>query len=402
MIKHRDKIIYSLYAIICIAFVLSYAITNIAVLLLLILFFIDKKTALKSKFTYIKTNKIIGLYVAFIIVQLIGLTYTTNLNEGIRRVTVLLPLLFLPAVVMAEQKNEHYFSKLLSFLQFIIPLIFVFLLVVHVLYDKRVISTFVHFTVEEKLGISQFYLVFILLIPLYTSYQKIASKTNVVLNSLVFLTTLGIVMILGNKMTIILLFIVALFYFLTNYKNKKRMGFGVLAIIILYVVSYNTPIVKQRFITLFKTTDFDIEIIKTKNSFTVTKNTLEHRVLINYLSYDKIIEALPFGIGTGDVEDVLRQAYSSANFKAGLLNNFNNHNQYVYEFFKTGLLGGLIFISLLIVLIKRALYSNQLTFTLIIFFSLACFVESYLYRQHGVIIFAFLIPLFLTHKSIDK
>ncbi|APY08488.1 hypothetical protein BWZ20_09330 [Winogradskyella sp. J14-2] len=398
MIKHRDSIIYSLYGIICLAFILSYAITNIASVLLLAMFFIDNKSELVDKFKYIKTNKIIGLYIAFFVIQLVGLIYTSNLNEGLRRITVMLPLLFLPMVVISERKNDSCFARLMSVLQFAIPIIFVVLIFFHVFYDDRVISTFVHFTIEEKLGISQFYLVFILILPLYVSYQKILDKNKVLLSSLTFLTTLGIVFILGNKTIIILLFILVGFYFINNLKNLRKFILSIVALVILGVASFNIPIVKERFVTMFKTMDFDMEVIKTKNSFTVTKNTLEHRILINYLSFNEIIEALPFGVGTGDVEDVLKKQYKEANFKAGMLNNFNSHNQYFYEFFKTGLLGGVTFIVLLFFLIERAYHSNGLALILTIFFALACFIESYLFRQHGVTIFAFVIPLFLNQK----
>ena len=185
-------------------------------------------------------------------------------------------------------------------------------------------------------------------------------------------------------------------------KNKKRLLFGFITITALFITAYNISIVKERFTNVFKTTDFDIEIIKTKNSFTVTKNTLEHRALINYLSFSPIVKALPFGVGTGDVEDMLQKKYKEINFKAGILSKYNNHNQYVYEFFKTGVLGGFVFIFLLFVLNKNAVSTNSLAQILILFFTIGCFVESYLFRQHGIIIFGFLIPLFLTNKLNHK
>lgn len=399
IINYRDKILYVIYGIICIAFVLSYAITNIAIVLLLILFFIDKKDALYRKLRYIKNNKLVWLYFTFFLIQLIGLIYSENMDEGLRRITVLLPLSFLPPLVIAEQKNRRYFDQLLNFLQLCIPFIFIALIQVHLIYDQRAISTFVHFTIEEKLGVSQFYLVFILMIPLLVSYKKVASKTNVIINGIIFLITIGLILILGNKTTIILLFILTLLFFAKNYKNIKALFMGIIVIGTLIFASINTPIVNERFATLFKTMDFDMRIIITKNSFTVTKNTLEHRALINFLSYEKIIDALPFGVGTGDVQDILKEEYKAVNFKAGLLNNFNSHNQYFYEFFKTGILGGILFMALLFVLNREALKSNYIALTLTIFFTLACLIESYLYRQHGVIIFTFLIPLFLTHKN---
>ena len=402
IIKHRDKIVYSLYFIICIAFILSYAITNIASILLLVVFFIDKKTNLLYKLQTIKTNKVIWLYILFVLVQVIGLSYTENLDEGFRRITVLMPLLYLPAVVIAETKSKRYFKLFIDALLLAIPLIFIILILIHLYYDQRTLSTFVHFTIEEKLGVSQFYLVYIVVLPLYLSYQNISNKSYVVLNAIIFLVTIIIVLILGNKTSIILLTLLMLLFLLNNLKNKKRLLFSFITITALFITAYNIPIVKERFANVFKTTDFDIEIIKTKNSFTVTKNTLEHRALINYLSFNPIIKALPFGVGTGDVEDILQKKYEEVNFKAGVLNKYNNHNQYVYEFFKTGVWGGFLFIFLLFLINKKAVSTNSLAQILIFFFTIGCFVESYLFRQHGIIIFGFLIPLFLTNKLNHK
>ena len=191
IIKHRDKIVYSLYFIICIAFILSYAITNIASILLLVVFFIDKKTNLLYKLQIIKTNKVIWLYILFVLVQVIGLSYTENLDEGFRRITVLMPLLYLPAVVIAETKSKKYFKLFIDALLVAIPLIFIILILIHLFYDQRTLSTFVHFTIEEKLGVSQFYLVYILVLPLYLSYQNISNKSHVVLNAIIFLVNIN-------------------------------------------------------------------------------------------------------------------------------------------------------------------------------------------------------------------
>lgn len=399
MIEHRGKIIYIFYGIICVAFIISYAISNIAIVGLLFLFFIDKIDSIKAKLSHIKNNKFIWLYFIYFTIQILGLIHSENKTEGLRRIEVLIPFLFLPAVVMAEQKNRLYFDKLLNILQVTIPSIFVVLIFVHVFIDQRILSTFVYFTVEEKLGVSQFYLVFILLIPLYISYSKIKKKKYNLINLLCFLISIIVIFILGNKTTIILLFLLAIIFLVKNYKNIKSLLLSTVVAAVFMITFVNIPIVKERFTTLFKTTDFDIETVITKNSFTVTKNTLEHRALINYLSFGKITEAMPFGVGTGDVQDILKKEYQLINFKAGILNNFNSHNQYFYEFFKTGILGGVLFILLIIFLNKKALNFNGLPVILTVFFTVGCFIECYLYRQHGVIIFTFLIPIFLTHND---
>ena len=58
-----------------------------------------------------------------------------------------------------------------------------------------------------------------------------------------------------------------------------------------------TPILKDRLNVFIKTTDLNLETIITKNKYTQTKNTFEHRLLINYLALKEIGQSLPFGVG---------------------------------------------------------------------------------------------------------
>ncbi|WP_208151997.1 O-antigen ligase family protein [Winogradskyella pelagia] len=382
-----------------VSFVVSYAVSNIVAYLLLALFLFDLPSNLKTKFKTLYANKIVLGFILLFLIQVFSLLYSTNTTEGLRRVEVLLPLLFLPLVIYAEPKNNNLFQKLLLYLKFTIPILFLALLFIHIFIDNRVVSTFVHFTLEEKLGVSQFYLIFILLIPLIVSSREISLKNNILLNAIILLSTLGIIVILGNKLSVLLLIALWLFLIIKKRDNLKKMLATALLGILLGILAFQIPVVHQRIQTFGNTLDFDLNTIITKNRFTVTKNTLEHRLLINYLASKEIAAALPFGVGIGDRQDVLNKQYEIINFKAGMLNQYNNHNQYLSEFLKSGILGGLVFLVLMALLIKSAFTSNQLGLITVLFFAIACGLESYLFRQHGVIIFTFVIPLFLNHKN---
>ncbi|MCL5127260.1 hypothetical protein M4I23_02485 [Algibacter sp. L4_22] len=140
-----------------------------------------------------------------------------------------------------------------------------------------------------------------------------------------------------------------------------------------------------------------METIITKNSFTQTKNTAEHRVLIDYLAIKEIMATLPFGVGTGDFQEALNKQYNTVNFKVAIKNKFNNHNQYLAEFLKTGVLGGVLFLMLVFTLWKTK--KSRMGFYFVLLFSIGCLVESYLDRQHGIVIFACIIPFFLNQNS---
>ena len=401
LIKYREVIFCIIIAIILCAFTVSYAVTNIALFLLIPLFFLDTKNNISLKILSIKRSKAVLVYMLFFLVQCVGYFYSQDKSFAFRRIVVMLPLLFAPAIVFSESITRKNAYKLLSFLKYAIIATFVFLFLSHIFILKRTLNTFVHFTVEEQLGISQFYLTFILLLPILITLKAIFKKQQVFLNTVLLIISIAILLLLGNKTFWFFMVLLGLVYtvlLIVRSQTKKAMLLIAIALISVFVAS-QTNIVKNRMGVFIKTTDFDLETIITKNKFTETKNTFEHRLLINYLAGKEIIKALPFGVGTGDFQTVLNTQYKAVNFKRGIKGRLNNHNQYLSEFLKTGVLGGFLFLFLLYSLFKKA-NSQQFFYPIFLsFFIVACGFESYLFRQHGVVIFVFLIPFLYTIDS---
>lgn len=396
IIKHREKVLLILIALVFLSFIFSYALSNISMFIFNVFFFLDSKKRIREKWEEIKKNKIVILYVLFFLIQVIGIFYSENVSFAITRTKVMLPLLFLPAILSVEKLSKDKYNKLLIFLKHIIPLIFLFYIFIHVFIDGRSINTFVHFTVKEKIKVSQFYLLFVLMIPVLETLRQLYYGNKRILNSLILVTSFAILLILGNKTILVFLILLSVIFLIKSFEKSKKNGVIVLlAIFFLGSLVFQVPIIKNRLEVFVKTTDMDMNTIKTKNKFTITKNTFEHRILIDYVSLIEIKKAFPFGVGTGDYQDKLNKQYESIQFKAGITRGFNNHNQYLAEFLKTGVLGGLLFILLIISLLKQIQKEHFFYSYLITFFALGCMVESYLDRQHGIIILAFIIPFFL-------
>lgn len=401
ILQYREKVFFILTLLVFITFTLSFALNSISVFLFIPFFFLDTKENIKEKWRVIKTNKVVLLYALFFLAQVIGICYSYNISLALKRTTVMLPLLFLPAILSVEKLEYSKFNQLLCILKYVIPSTFILYVMIHYFVDGRTLNTFVHFTVKEKIKVSQFYLAFILMVPIFETLRQIKINNTRVSNYILLITTLLIVMLLGNKTTVLFLSIVCLGFINSLRKSNKKRTFLIAMVLSLgvFVALIQVPVIKNRVSVFLKTTDFNINTIITKNSFTHTKNTAEHRVLIDYLSVKEIIKSFPFGVGTGDYQQALNSQYKKVNFKAALKSEYNNHNQYLSEFLKTGIIGGSLFIMLLIVLWK--LPKNNLSFYFLLFFTLGCLVESYLVRQHGVVIFAFIIP-FLIHNKVEQ
>jgi len=398
IIKSREKVFVVLVALVFLTFTVSYALNIISIYLFIPFFFLDTREKIKQKITSVKKNRAVLFSVLFFIAQVIGILYSENMALAIKRSMVMLPLLFLPAILSVEKLEEKTYNKLLSFLKYALPATFLYYILVHCFIDGRSLNTFVHFTIEKKLKVSQFYLLFILMVPIIEALRQIRKSNSVIINSAILVFTLSIVLLLGNKTSLIFLsFLCVGFVFNLWEVNKKQAFLSILSICVLAAIAIQVPIIKNRVHVFLKTTDFSMETIITKNSFTHTKNTAEHRVLIDYLALKEIIKSFPFGVGTGDYQQALSRQYKAVNFKAALKGKgYNTHNQYLSEFLKTGVFGGFLFIIMLLFLWRTP--KKRAGFYFLLFFSLGCLVESYLVRQHGVIILVFLIPFFIKNE----
>ncbi|WP_225035909.1 O-antigen ligase family protein [Winogradskyella sp. SM1960] len=403
--KYRPSIYILLIAIVLCSYMVSFAINSIGVGVLCAFFFLDSITNIKAKLQKAKQSRIITLYFLFFILQIVGMLYTDNREFGMKRIITQLPILILPLILLSEELCLKKMNVLLDGFRYWILTVFLFYIAQHVFMDENSLETFVLFIITDRLGISQFYVVFILLIPIITTVNAIRNKKNITLNIILLAFFVFFLFLLGNKTSVFILFILSvLFAFQRNtlFNSIWKKVTIIVVGIILVISAYNMPGIQKRVDVLVKTTDFNIETIITKNSVTHTKNTLEHRLLINYITINEVVDNFPFGVGTGDYQDVLNNNYDAINFKQGICHEFNNHNQYLSEFLKTGILSGTVFLLLMFSLIRQSNFNNQYYIYIVLSFAVACLFESYLDRQHGVVIFAFIIPLFLKYEIENK
>ncbi len=397
---NRERVFVFLVALTFISYILSYALTNIAIFSFIGFFFWDTKHRIKEKINSFKTNKLVIIYTLFFLIQVIGYFYSSNKTVASRQIEIMLPIFFLPAILSVEKMTKVSFYKIMNCLKYIILLIFSYYLIIHIFIDYRKLNSFVHFTINEKFGISQVFMAFILLIPVLETFRKLQDRQQLYINSSLFLVSIFFIFLLGNKtMLLFISLLLGWFFYRININKKVLKGLLLVLFMGLSFTVYKTSILKERIDVVLKTTDLDLKTIITKNKYTITKNTLEHRLLINHLALIEIKKALPFGVGTGDFQEKLNNQYKRVGFKFGISEELNTHNQYFAEFLKTGVLGGFLFIILIFMLLKESYKLQNYTFPIVLLFAIGSIVETYLSRQHGVDAFAFIIPFFLWNEK---
>ena len=102
------------------------------------------------------------------------------------------------------------------------------------------------------------------------------------------------------------------------------------------------------------------------------------------------------GTGTGDVKDVLVAAYEDADMQFAASRRFNAHNQFLQSWLTLGVLGALIFLSLIIFPLMIAFrMRDPYLFTFIALAAFNMLVESMLEKQSGAVFFSLFYSVFL-------
>jgi O-antigen ligase len=132
-------------------------------------------------------------------------------------------------------------------------------------------------------------------------------------------------------------------------------------------------------------------------SSVMEKLMLDNRVPIWRASLNVIKRNLIFGAGAGDASYELQKEYLSEGYSEMYYNNLNAHDQYLEILLSTGLIGLIIFISIISYMVYLAKRQRNLVYGLFILIVLIFFLfESILNRIAGVTFFS-LFSFLLVH-----
>lgn len=153
--------------------------------------------------------------------------------------------------------------------------------------------------------------------------------------------------------------------------------------------------------TLLMTTD-----IMPINRFTEPKYTLEKesepaktsdvRLILWQAGWEAAVENLPFGTGTGDCFDAMREKYRSHGYWVNFEHNYNAHNQYLQALLTNGIPGIILLLLYYFVPVAESVRRRDiLLLSLFILLALNSCFECLFDRRFGVDFFAIMIPLLM-------
>jgi len=335
-------------------------------------------------------------------IALVGMAYTQNVDEGLFRLQQKALLFILPLTFGTVQLHwQHDPKQIISF--FVVGIVAACLVCLtnatwywaqHQSTERFFSHGLVHFIDLYPYVLSLSCLVSVLV--LWQAHQgKIElhpylQKPQVIISLLLFLS--GFIMLLEVKQ-IIIAWTLCLISFLTQRFHTKKIVLTTLIVGLIAVAISVTTIPAM----LTKANDI-ISWRKTAvpEHETLTKiwNGITMRRAVWSCALDLISENFWVGVGTGDGQDNLQQAYERNGFIiASRYNQFNTHNQYLQTLVNFGMVGLVLWLAALVWLFKSNLHNPLLIYALCcVLFSML--TESMLETNKGALTMAFVLTVF--------
>ncbi|WP_459210267.1 O-antigen ligase family protein [Aquimarina rhabdastrellae] len=349
-----------------------------------------------KRYTFIKY--IVVFYILYLIIHIIGIIYSLNLKEAFSLIRIRLPILLIPIIFISLYKKIDY-NKVFKYFMYSI-LIICILTNVRSIYSiishNEPLSFFytknIRFIYKEFMpyGIHPPYFGILLNLAMLNCYYELLSKKSFkyVIFSMILIINL---ILLASQMTFITFIVILALVFL--YWIYLRINRKVFLLITILTLSLGTYILTngEQF------TEYYISELKIENSNNILKrinHLYKKKDLTRIRNWESGFFAIKenpiFGAGTGDAID---QMLKFRHKKSWIyLEKLNAHNQYLEEFVRFGMIGGisfiLIFLIIGIMLLRKKMLFN---FGILIIILLSMMTESILDRQIGVFIATFFI-----------
>jgi len=350
----------------------------------------------KSKWYYIREYKwIVFPLVLYFVSLIIGLSYTSSVEDGIDEILKKLSFLLMPIIIVSvfDKIETHIdlFKKILIsslLINFITALIYAY-----VNYNKGNTLAFfyIHLVSFTKMHPSYISLYLILAICFLFDLAQKESKYFYVLIPVFIVFTLLLVARTEIFILFICLIIISLFHY---YKTKNLIllifSIGILISSSLIAIK-NIPELNTRFSVLIKGEE-------NTHTFSGVKN---ERSKIWAVSYDQIKKTPFWGIGTGSSASYFNKRFIELDYKLFLEKKINNaHNQFIQQLLILGIPGLLILINIFFYLLYKSLYYKDISlFIFSITLIIASITECIFETQSGIVLISIFYILLLMNAN---
>ncbi|MCX6273407.1 MAG: O-antigen ligase family protein [Bacteroidetes bacterium] len=334
---------------------------------------------------------------ALYLVYCAGLAYSHNLAYGLFDLEVKLSLLVFPLIFSTLDYSLFNEKRITTFFHSYLLgcVVITLILLIHALqnyfqsnsmvefyYDK--LSAYQHpsyFSMNLNFGIA---LIIILLIRHWNEMPNWIRTFLICLIPYFFI----IIILLSSKAGIISLLMILIISLSSLIIYKKEYMIGLL---FFFMIPFSFLGAYYMFPTSFYRLAVAKDYVSGNIPLDVTSDDgTNERILVWRSSVEIFKEHPVFGVGTGDVKDLLMKKYEENHITAAVNKRLNAHNQYFQTLLSLGLLGLLILVFLLLFPMIDAVMRKDLLYFLFLMIVVVNFTgESMLERQAGVVFYSF-------------
>lgn len=353
------------------------------------------------------------VWILFYLWQVLGLTYSDHLQEGIRNISLRLPLLLFPLVLISpETKVIDNTQKLLkvfalsTFLYVIVCFTFAAYRSVKWINGELsfnphpVIDPWLNFFYESQFAIFQHpsYLSMYILFSVFILFEFLISEAGSILKKSLTLIIISILVLsiylLSSRAALITAVICLPVYFILKlvYGQIRRIWWAVLILVSSVMIVF--MLTNPRFNKLVKTYD--------KNEI-LAKSKKEARIGLWQAGINLFFENLILGVGTGDVQKALDNEYCLMRRNDLVaVKQLNAHNQFIEIAAEHGLVGLSLFMSIFILMLIIAISDRNVIYLMFIFISIISLIFETMFNRLAGLSFLSIFSFLLIHGRSKK
>ncbi len=338
------------------------------------------------------------------LVALLGLTYTPYLELGLIDLSLKLPIVVFPIMILSLKQDELKQSRYAAY-GMVFGVGAVAILCIGIAAYKYLSTGEILFFYRDLVsplrmmhpGYLSMYTVFALFLIGVWFYKKWSGSSLLPRVVVIFLGLLFILflILLSSRMQILISFFLTNAFLLSFLLFKRRFR-ALLGLILLnsafaFTIS-QFEFVQMRFYYL-RNPEFSYDQ-------EAKWNGTQMRLAIWTITLEVIQEDPWLGVGTGSAQPVLQEKYTEKGFNLAKEMKYNNHNQYLQQWMTNGIFGLFSWLLLLLLYLMLAIRSKN---WVLLFLSgqiiLSALTESVFQTQSGVVFIAFWFPLLLVASN---
>jgi O-antigen ligase len=354
--------------------------------------------------SFIRRQTLFWWFVFFFLAYIVGVLYSTNIDDAWRRVAIKLMLVLWPLglILVWPKMNLKYVLRIIVGVPFLIAMA----TLVRAMYRYFGTGDFAgNFEVFRYYRLSAFsmhpnyFMLFLggAIIGLWWYRRQKLFLYGKVIDQILWWSVLGYCLVFLQARTGFFFLIIILSGATIYWEGKQffqsfklRMLYPLIAALLFFLLP-------DSFVQRYKV-DTTTEFVEAANKDT----SFSGRLVIWKHCLWCAQQSLVFGQGTGDAVAFLHQRFGDVDFNAGVRDKYNCHNQYLETLLSLGLFG-LIFLLAIPIYVFRKFSRNDIALLVFILFYFAgIFFESVLERHKGIMILAIFSSVFLLQNANER